>query len=116
MDIKDYKFHIGDEVITAEGIKGRITDICTYINCEEREFYELEWEEEDNRNVWPHYITNFDAEYGFNEYYKIGDYRFNDFDKKNVLNEISRYEEQIQKLEVQLRLMEETMEKEKLDE
>ena len=105
MNIKDYEFHIGDEVITTEGIKGKITSICTCDRCQERGFYEPFWTCEDDK--WEHCIDKFTAECGFNGYYKIGKYRFNDFDKGEVLREMASYEDGLKRLRKQLKVIEE---------
>lgn len=52
---------------------------------------------------------------GFPEYHKIGDYRFNDFDKNAILNRISDHERYIQALENKLRVIENLQEEEKND-
>lgn len=104
MDIKDYEFHIGDEVITTDGIKGKITKVCTCGRCEERGFHELFWTDE--HNDYEHYIDKYIAENGFCGYYKIGKYRFNDFDKNEVLQYIASCENEIKKLKEQLRVIE----------
>lgn len=101
----EFEFYVGDEVITTEGIKGKITSICTCEKCEERGFYELFWTEEDDE--WGHCITKFDAEDGFNSFYKIGKYRFNDFDKGRMLRGMAYYEDELKRLRKQLKLMEE---------
>lgn len=105
MNIKDYKFHIGDEVITTEGVRGKITNICTCSLCEKRGFYEPFWKDENDK--WEHCISIYDAESGFRSFYKIGKYRFNDFDKGEVLREMASYEDSLKRLRKQLRIIEE---------
>lgn len=104
MNIKDYKFNVGDKVITTEGMVGEITSICTCDQCEERGFYEPIWK--DNRGS-EHYITIIAAIYGFNDYHQIGEYRFNDLDKDEVLANILFYEREIEQLREQLKVIEE---------
>lgn len=111
MDIKDYKFHIGDEVITTEGEKGRIVDICNCEYCQERGFFEPTWIDENND--YYHCITKITAEKGFRGYYKIGKYKFNnDFDKGAVLREIASYEDELRGLKKQLKTIEKLESKE----
>lgn len=104
MNIRDYKFKVGDKVITTEGLVGEITNICTCSQCEERGFYEPTWK--DNRGS-EHYITISAAIYGFNDYNQIGEYRFNDLDKYEVLANILFYEREIEQLREQLKVIEE---------
>lgn len=105
MDIKDYEFHVGDEVITTEGVRGKITSICTCDRCEERGFYEPFWSMEDDK--LERCIDKFIAEIGFNGFYKIGKYHFNDFDKGEVLRDMGYHEIQLKKLRNQLKIIEE---------
>lgn len=105
MEIKDYKFKVGDDVITTDGIRGKIVDICTCSQCFERGFYEPTWIAEDDNE--PKYITVGTAICGFREYYKIGEYKFNDFDKSEVLGMMSWYEKELKKLRKQLKVIEE---------
>ena len=105
MEIKDYKFKVGDDVITTDGRKGKIVDVCTCSSCVDRGFYEPTWIAENDNGK--NYITIGTALCGFNEYYKIGEYRFNDFDKDEVLAEISLYEKSLKKLNSQLKVIEE---------
>ena len=103
MNIKDYKFNVGDDVITIDGIKGKIVDICTCEQCEERGFHEPIWTSEDHGED---YITICDAQNGFNKYYQIGKYHFNDFDKDEVLWEIDYCNRKLKILEKQLKVIE----------
>ena len=105
MNIKDYEFHIGDEVITTEGVKGEITSICDCKYCEERGFYEPFWKNEYDK--WEDCISVHDATYGFSRFYKIGKYRFNDFDKGEVLRKMASYEDSLKRLRKQLKTIEE---------
>lgn len=113
MKLQDYKFNIGDEVITTIGEIGKIINICDCASCKERGFNELIWV--------PHgaaiteYITVYDASNGFKGFHKIGDYIFNDFNKQLVLDDIKGhkdriedYEKGLSKLMVQLKTIEET--------
>jgi hypothetical protein len=105
MDIKDYEFNVGDEVITTEGVRGKITSVCTCDRCQERGFYEPFWKSEDDN--WEHCIDKFTAEIGFNGYYKIGKYHFNDFEKGEVLREMASCEDGLKRLRKQLKVIEE---------
>ena len=105
MNIKDYEFHIGDEVITTEGIRGKITSICTCDKCEERGFYEAFWAVDGSD--YEHCINIYDAKFGFKMFYKIGKYRFNDFNKDEILREMASYEDGLKQLRKQLKIIEE---------
>lgn len=108
MNIKDYKFHVGDEVITTEGERGRITSICTCERCQERGFHVPFWAGEFDK--WEHCIDKFTAENGFSGYYKIGEYRFNNFDKAEVLQCMAACERELQKCRKRLETIEEIIE------
>jgi hypothetical protein len=105
MNIKDYIFEIGDIVITTEGEKGAIINICKCDRCVERGFYEPTWIMEGDSNE--KYITIGDAICGFNRFYQIGKYRFNDFDKSEVLQNMAYYEKELKQLRKQWKLIEE---------
>lgn len=105
MDIKDYKFKIGDDVITTDGVRGKIVDICDCSQCAGRGFYEPVWIAENDNNK--EYITIGTAICGFPRYYQIGEYHFNDFDKSEVLHDIAGYEKELKRLRNQLEVIEE---------
>ena len=126
MDIKDfmtmsdedielalYTFKVGDQVITADGRVGTITEICTCERCKERGFYEPRIETEVGLyDIW---ITDTDKKNGFISYYKIGDRVFGNVDEKqiDVLKEdIHTRKHEIIALEAQLNVLE-TLKKEK---
>lgn len=71
--MKDYKFNIGDEVITARGTVGKITGICDCEKCKARGFYEPRVKYENGEGG---YIQIFDLKSNFERYYKIGNYFF----------------------------------------
>lgn len=105
MNIEDYKFNIGDDVITTEGIRGTIVDICDCQNCFDRGFFEPIWTV--NNSDKSDYITFSQAVNGFLDFYKIGNYRFNDFDKASIYRDLAYYETEIKKLRNQLRVIDE---------
>ena len=104
-DIKDYIFNIGDEVITTEGEKGTIVDICRCKKCLDRGFCEPMWEDE---NGDKEYITDTEAKWGFPSFYKIGQYRFNSFDKDKVEKDITYFESIVNNLKNRLKSIEKT--------
>lgn len=104
MNINDYKFKVGDKVVTTEGVVGKITQICNCHMCVERGFYEPFWEKEDGS--YGNYISKITAEIGFNGYYQIGEYRFNDFDKGEVLRCMASCEDELKQLRKQLKVIE----------
>lgn len=106
MKISDYKFEIGDEVITVEGVKGKIVDICHCSACESRGFPEPVWVKDDDKSETRYYIAITNARIGFLDFYKIGKYRFNDFEKGEVLREMAYHEDMLKKLRQQLRVIE----------
>lgn len=103
INIRDYKFKIGDEVVTTEGVKGRISSICTCVKCRTRGFFEPTWIDDYGDC---NYITVYQAKCGFKGFYKIGDYRFHDFDKASVYSDLSYCEKELRRLKQQLSLME----------
>ena len=103
MNIGDYKFEVGDEVITIIGGRGKIIDICKCPECARRGFYEPIWLEDGAEHE--DYITHLDAGTGFSAFYKIGKYRFSDFDRNIVLVAINSYEKQIYKWKKSLEFM-----------
>lgn len=91
MKPSDYEFNIGDKVITTFGEVGEIVDICKCEHCVKRGFHEPVWVDEYGNKHW---IGSYMAEHGFDMFYQIGKYKFD-----NVLNvgyverEIARYED-----------------------
>lgn len=81
----DYKFEIGDRVVTTMGETGTIVDICTCSECRARGFNELIWENDDGSGY--DYITKYDMRCDFNRFYKIGKYRFNNQFSKDIVTE-----------------------------
>ena len=113
MDINNYKFEIGDEVITTKGKRGRIIGFCSCGSCEKIDFLEPVWIREDD-NV-KDYITIHQAEFGFGGYHRIGKYRFNDFDKDKILESMNWCRKELKQLQKQLDLIE-SVEKEEAEE
>lgn len=104
MNIQDYKFNVGDKVITTDGRTGFITSVCMCDKCEERGFLEPFWKDDDE--YYDHCISIFTAQNGFVGFYQIGKYKFNDFDKGQVLWEIAHYEKELKRLKKQLQVIE----------
>lgn len=108
MNISDYVFNIGDEVITVDGETGMIFDICECEECKRRGFCEPIWENDKEDYMW---ITNSEAECGFTNYHRIGKYRFNPVRREAVEIEIAHLEGNLKDLRKRLALIE-TLEKE----
>lgn len=108
MNISDYKFKVGDRVITTRGEIGRINNICTCEKCKERGFFEPEWIDYTyEQHEW---ITNYEAENNFHGYYSIGEYKFsNEFEKDFVIDRIDRHTKIISNYIIQLKRIEEIM-------
>jgi hypothetical protein len=104
MKPSDYKFNVGDEVIDTEGVKGAVTDICECNRCKQRGFFELEWMDDQDEF---HYITDHMAKNCFVDFYKIGNYRFSNFRKDWVLDDIERAEAELALLRKRLEVIEE---------
>lgn len=113
MNISDYKFNVGDEVITSEGERGKITYICECNKCKERAFCEPIWVKDGESEE--EYITNYMAQAGFKGFYRIGQYRFDDFCENILLKEIQDYEEEIARRKKQLANIKEIRERENTD-
>lgn len=106
MNVRDYVFNIGDEVITVDGVHGKITSICDCEMCKKRGFFEPTWVEEDEEgDVWD--ISYYDAVEEFPTFYKIGNYRFSDFDKEAAIESIKYTEWWLGQLKKRLAFMEE---------
>ena len=86
---KNGLFNIGDEVITSDGRKGKIVDICCCEECERRGFYEPKvlYDEYDEAE----YITKVDKERNFCDFYKIGNTVFGNADISKIDYDISEY-------------------------
>ena len=86
---KNGLFNIGDEVITSDGRKGKIVDICRCEECERRGFYEPKvlYDEYDEAE----YITKVDKERNFCDFYKIGNTVFGNADISKIDYDISEY-------------------------
>ena len=102
-----YTFKVGDEVITADGRVGTITDICTCDKCKERGFYEPRINTE--TGIYDIWITDTDKNNGFISYYKIGDRVFGNVDEKQIdiiKEDIHTRKHEIIALEAQLNVLE----------
>ena len=108
MNFSDYKFEVGDKVITIFGETGKICGFCTCDRCAERGYFEPMWVRDDGPYTeYTEYISVYQAENGFNNFYRIGKYRFNDFDKDLLTDRITSYEEVLTRLKKQLANIEE---------
>ena len=104
MDIKDYKFNVGDEVITTDGRYGKIVEICDCERCRARGFLEPFWQPSEGGTE--ECISIDIAKADFDGYYRIGKYKFNDFDKTGVQQRINDTESELCKLNAQLMFIE----------
>lgn len=86
---KNSLFNIGDEVITSDGRKGKIVDICLCEECERRGFYEPKVLYDEYDDV--EYITNVDRDYNFDDFYKIGNTVFGNADISKIDSAISEH-------------------------
>ena len=86
---KNGLFNIGDEVITSDGRKGKIVDICYCEECERRGFYEPKVLYDEYDDV--EYITNVDRDYNFDDFYKIGNTVFGNADISKIDSEFSEH-------------------------
>lgn len=107
MENKKYDFKIGDEVITIDGGIGEIIDICTCSECEKHGFNELTWKGVGECAHGVNWITEYDMLNDFNQFYKIGNYRFNDFDKESTIRKIEYYESMLKECKRRLQTIEE---------
>lgn len=106
MKPSDYEFVIGDKVVTIYGEVGHVVDICRCDRCLERGFRELTWRSDANHDVG--WITIYDAERGFDDFYQIGKYRFDHtFNKSVVRAMITKEEVKLRNLKRRLQVMEE---------
>ena len=106
MKPSDYEFAVGDKVITIYGVVGHVIDICRCDRCLERGFRELTWRSDVDHDVG--WITIYDAERGFDDFYQIGKYRFDHkFDKTVLCLMIKEKEAELASLKKQLEVMEE---------
>ena len=94
MNIKDYKFNVGDGVVTTDGVVGQITSICRCEYCERRGFYEITWSNDVNVED----ISLYEAQEGFRGYWRIGKYRFHEFDRGRVRERIECCEKELHQI------------------
>ena len=105
MKPNDYEFAVGDKIVTIYGEVGHIVDMCMCRKCVERGFYEPTWKIDDSGDV--DWITIYDAERGFDDFYQIGKYRFgHKFDKEFVRGMLVEKELEVARLKRQLQVME----------
>lgn len=78
----EYKFNVGDRVITSTGQVGIIKDICDCDRCKERGFYEPRVETLVGADKI--YITDNDKRVNFKSFYEIGKYKFGNIDKDSI--------------------------------
>lgn len=111
MNIGDYKFKVGDEVITIDGERGEIVYICDCDQCKARGFHEPVWRNEYDDEE-EEYISEYEAARGFRNYYKIGEYRFNKLQREWIERLINKREVQLERLRNQYRVICEIEERE----
>lgn len=106
MNPSDYEFAVGDKVVTIYGDVGHVVYICRCEKCFERGFNELKWvSDNDGDQEW---ITIFDANRGFDDFYQIGQYRFgHEIDKTVLRLMIKEKESEVARLKKQLEVIEE---------
>ena len=106
MKPSDYEFAVGDRVVTICGDIGHIVDICKCDRCLECGFYELTWRSDINHNV--SWITIYDVERNFDDFYQIGKYQFDHtFKQSRIRSMIIKKEAELRRLKKQLEVMEE---------
>jgi hypothetical protein len=96
MDVTDYEFNVGDEVITVDGRSGKIVSICDCEMCKSRGFLEPFWLPIEGGTE--ECISICHAQDNFSGYHRIGKYVFNDFDKIGVQQRINEHESEVRKL------------------
>ena len=106
MKPSDYEFAVGDKVVTIYGVIGHVIDICRCDRCLERGFRELTWRSDADHDIG--WITIYDAERGFDDFYQIGKYQFDrTFKKSRIRSMIIEKEVELRRLKKQLEVMEE---------
>ena len=105
-----YKFNIGDEVITVDGRRGEITDICECERCQDRGFCEPVWIDDDGDEI---FITDCDLRSNFSIYHKIGNYYFAPFEKDSLNKDIEYCESLLTKYRRMLKTIEELEDEER---
>lgn len=100
LNLLEFTFKVGDEVVTSTGKIGIITDICTCDRCKERGFYEPVVETKVGNGTI--YITDNDKRANFRSFYKIGDRVFGNLDEDDLLDSIERNQAQIRELNEEL--------------
>ena len=106
MKPSDYEFAVGDKVVTIYGEVGHVVDICKCRKCAERGFYEPIWKADGS--IVEKWITIYDAESGFDDFYQIGKYRFgHTFNKSLVRAMITKEEVKLGNLKRRFQAMDE---------
>lgn len=93
----EYKFEIGDIVITSYGEIGKVIDICECEQCAERGFYELVIRY-DGYTDW---LMVGEAKAGFPSFYKIGKYVFGNKSLSKLEYDIKCLQDKLAKYRVQ---------------
>ena len=106
MKPSDYEFAIGNKVVTIYGVVGHVIDICRCDRCLERGFRELTWRSDTDHDV--SWITIYDVERNFDDFYQIGKYQFDHtFKQSRIRSMIIEKEVELRRLKKQLEVMEE---------
>ncbi len=110
----EYKFNVGDEIITTLGERGKIVYICECSRCKNRGFDEPIWVKDGDSEE--QYISSYMAANGFQGFYRIGSYHFNEFEEDLLRLEIQEYEEEISDRRKRLAVIKEILESEGTEE
>ena len=98
--LMEHDFKVGDEVITSTGQVGIIESICDCDRCKERGFCEPNVKL--TKGVGGIYITNYDKNNNFSNFYKIGKYKFGNIDKESVKRSIEMETKNIEEANTRL--------------
>lgn len=101
-------FNIGDKVISADGYVGKIISICDCSRCKKRGFLEpiVEWA--DGNVDW---ITDWDKENNFHNYYQIGDNIFGNIWLDDIKQQIADTKKVLRRLEGQREVLMDILER-----
>lgn len=95
IELLRYTFKVGDNVCTADGRTGVISEICTCDHCKERGFYEPTIKFDDGST---NYIMISEKNNGFKSYYFIGDRVFGNLDDESINKEIKECQNKLMQL------------------